>query len=200
MGIVTGKTRKLHLPDLLHSQCGCKRKYSVSMRGLVVLCVVAMATRGLADCDCEDRIAALEAVVNNLGRGSCQTGTLRFVNCDTGFENITNAFICASVPISGGAGVSESSAVTFGTAFTSTPVVSVSLSGASILQGQNQSVSVSDVSTSGLTINYEADDYLPIVTDLTWFACPGPALSNSDPVLGPGNNGGGSSGGDSRRR
>merc|ERR1712154_123918 len=175
-------------------------KYELNMRGPAVLCIViAMATGALADgCDCEDRIAALEAVVNSLGRESCQTGDLRVQNCDSGFENINNVILCVNAPINGGSGISDSFTVNFPTSFSTTPVVDVSLSGQAVINGQNQSVSVSSVTGDGFTINYEADDFIPVTSDLTWFACPGAALSPSDPDLGPDN--GGSSGGDSRRR
>jgi len=176
------------------------------MQKLAMLLVLGLATGAWA-CGCEDRIAAIEAVVNTLGRASCQTGSFRINNCEERFEdNVNDVIQCVTGPLNGDPETIKTENVVFSETFPTPPVVTIGLSGAALAQGLNQSAVVTSVTESGFSVTYEADDFIAVQSDFNWFACPSPAIPANRADLGPAADGSDSccsddsSGGDSRRR
>ncbi|KAL8580289.1 hypothetical protein ACOMHN_061530 [Nucella lapillus] len=113
------------------------------------------------------RISLLESQLNG------QMGVVDFSLCP-GFKEENTAVIttCVTNPSAGAGATTTDVNITFTTPYSSPPVVGVAYSGLSFLNSKNCTLEVIDVQTNQFTIRQFADDFLPIETRATYFACP----------------------------
>ncbi|KAL8580288.1 hypothetical protein ACOMHN_061529 [Nucella lapillus] len=102
-----------------------------------------------------------------------QMGIVDFSLCP-GFREANTAVItnCVTSPSAGAGATTTDVNITFTPPFSSPPVVGVAYSGFSFLIAKNCTLEVLDVQTNQFTIRQFADDFLPIETQATFFACP----------------------------
>ncbi|KAK7110176.1 uncharacterized protein [Littorina saxatilis] len=118
------------------------------------------------------RLADMERIVTDLARQSCITGRAAIQICPDSPFDVT--LLCVQGPfLNGDPPTIVDFTINFNTPFLTTPVVTVAISGQSLLLAKNCSAVITGATPEGFTFNYTADVLLPVATEVTWFACPG---------------------------
>ncbi|XP_076444135.1 uncharacterized protein LOC143282396 [Babylonia areolata] len=127
------------------------------------------------------RISALEYNLKLIGHQECQTGVLNFTTCP-GFNDASIADISACIvsPVAGSGTNIIDVTVTFNKPFKYPPVVMASYSALALIDAKNCSLEVLSVAKDRFTLRQVADDFLPVGTEVSYFACPTAFFKSDD--------------------